>query len=109
MSLRHEGKFCKVFQVDIQDQVYYRSKYEKIQSKVRGFYQIERINYGKTLLQGLDTPLQWWILHYKIGVIEIEGQIEQPPGFGTLYKEPPMHRRICIGSKGTNGIAYTVT
>ena len=39
MSSRHEGKFCKVFQVDLQDQVYNRSKYQKIQSKVRGFYQ----------------------------------------------------------------------
>ena len=24
MSLRHEGKFCEVFQVDLQDQVYIR-------------------------------------------------------------------------------------
>ena len=43
-------KFCKVFQVDLQDQVYSRSKYQKIQSKVHGFYQKERVDYGKTLL-----------------------------------------------------------
>ena len=30
MSSRHEGKFCKVFQVYLQDQVYNRSKYQKI-------------------------------------------------------------------------------
>ena len=41
MSSRHEGKFCKVFQVDLQDQVYNRSKYQKIQSKIYGFYQKE--------------------------------------------------------------------
>ena len=48
MILKHEGKFCKVFQVDIQDQVYRRSMYQKIQSKVHGFYQKERVD--KTLL-----------------------------------------------------------
>ena len=50
MSSRHEGKFCKVFQVDLQDQVYIILKYQKIQSKVHGFYQKERVDYGKTLL-----------------------------------------------------------
>ena len=50
MSSRHEGKFCKVFQEDLQDQVYNRSKHQKIQIKVRGFYQKERIDYGKTLI-----------------------------------------------------------
>ena len=48
MSLRHEGKFYEVFQVDLQDQVYRTSKYQKIRSKVRGLNQKERID--KTLL-----------------------------------------------------------
>ena len=43
-------KFCKVFQVDLQDQVYNRSKYQKIQRKVHGFYQKERFVYYRTLL-----------------------------------------------------------
>ena len=50
MVSRNEGKFCKVFQVDPQDQVYHRSKYQKIRSMVRGFYKKERVNYDKTLL-----------------------------------------------------------
>ena len=50
MSSRHEGKFYEVFQVDIQDQVLNRSKYQKIQSKFHGFYQKDRVDYGKTLL-----------------------------------------------------------
>ena len=50
MSLRHEGNFCKVFQVDIQDQVYNRSKYQNIQSKVHGFYLKEILDREKTLL-----------------------------------------------------------
>ena len=45
-----KGKFCKVFQEYLQDQVYNRSKYQKIESKVHGFYQKERVDYGKTLL-----------------------------------------------------------
>ena len=36
MSSRHERNICKVFQVDLQDQVYNKSKYQKIQSKICG-------------------------------------------------------------------------
>ena len=36
MSSRHEGKF---YEVDLQDRVYRRSKYQNIKSKVCGFYQ----------------------------------------------------------------------
>ena len=50
MSSRYEGNFYEVFQVDLQDQVHNRSKYQKIQSKVCGFYQKERVDYGKKLL-----------------------------------------------------------
>ena len=55
MSSRHVGKFCKVFQVEIQDQLYNILKYQKIQSKVRGFYQKERIKVQDHIkrLQGL--------------------------------------------------------
>ena len=37
MSSRHEGKFCKVFQVDLKDQVYNRSKYQKDTKQVSWF------------------------------------------------------------------------
>ena len=41
MSSIHEGKFYELFQVYIQGQVYHRSKYQKIRSKVRSFYKKE--------------------------------------------------------------------
>ena len=47
---RLEGKFCNIFQVDLQDQAYSRWKYQEIQSKVRGFSQKEGVDYGKALL-----------------------------------------------------------
>ena len=55
MSSRHDGNFFKVFQEYLQDQVYNISKYQKIQSKVRGFYQKERIKVQDHIkrLQGL--------------------------------------------------------
>ena len=36
-------------------------------------------------------------------------RIEKPIWFETLYKEPPMHRRIFTSLVGTRGIAHIVT
>ena len=66
MSSRHEGNFCKVFQVDPQDQVYHKSKYQKIRSKVRGFYQKESRLWKDTALgarhtsSAIDITLENW-------------------------------------------------
>ena len=75
MSSRHEGKFCKVFQVDLQDQVYNRLKYQKILllpqpvSPILVFYLNSGTPPYHNLLESTVESLASWSLSLRLKLI----------------------------------------